>query len=140
MPAHGEQCGFVTVECSHNDCDETVFRCQQAAHEAACPRRMVLCGHSGCGVSRSITADKWCYFTLHLDDDDGSIAFHQLECAHRTFVCPDGCGAAIKRLEKVSHGQQCVAKRIPCECVSLGCKKMVPRGQMAAHIGEPEHQ
>jgi hypothetical protein len=29
---------------------------------------------------------------------------------------------------------------VPCECVSLGCRTKVKRGQMAAHLAQPGHQ
>ena len=87
-------------------------RGEKAAHEAACPHRLVACGNEGCSKQ----------------DVPANMAVHRLSCGHRTLVCPHGCGASLKGSQETSHGQQCPAKLVDCECADLGCRTKVERG------------
>ena len=87
-------------------------RGEKAAHEAACPHRLVACGNEGCS-KQDVPAD---------------MAVHRLSCDYRTLVCSHGCGASLKGSQETSHGHTCPAKLVECECADLG-------GDWAAEVG-----
>ena len=87
-------------------------RGEKAAHEAACPHRLVACGNDGCSKQ----------------DAPANMAVHRLSCDYRTLACPHGCGASLKGSQETPHGHTCPAKLVDCECAALGCSTKVKRG------------
>jgi hypothetical protein len=112
LAAHKGVCKFERVQCEQPGCDEMIPRGEKTAHEEECPHRLVTCGNDGCS-KKDVVAD---------------MVLHSLSCDYRTLVCPDGCGASLKGWQKDAHGRTCPAKRIPCECASLGCREEVKLG------------
>ena len=115
---HLEKCLFVEVSCTKK-CGEIMLRKELQDHEDnKCPNRLVQCQYCNTeGMHTEITAKS------HLDI-----------CAGFPISCPNNCGhEKVQRWLLADHQKLCPLEPVKCPFFEAGCRKLIPRKDLAAH-------
>lgn len=125
-PVHGRRligCDYVEVECSL--CHVFMQRVALENHESLkCDYRQCMC--------------EFCneYESTYLDVTNN----HHNECPLKPVLCPNNCGASVKRRELDGHCEsECELRppdKVPCEFSFAGCSEVVPPDKMQEHLDE----
>ena len=87
-----------------------------AEHEAECLDRVIPCEQ------------------CHMQVTFREMKRHLQVCTMVLTVCPNGCGASVRKALLPQHDTQCELKVIACPFASHGCKKHAMRKDMGGHV------
>ena len=111
------KCGFIFLDCPLG-CGKNVRNSAMKDHTLSdCSKRFYVCEHCGYNNKFDIVTEQ-----------------HYPLCEMFPVKCPNACsGVSLKRLELVSHLEQCPLQVIQCPFTSAGCTVQLPRREMEEH-------
>ena len=116
------KCSFILLTCPFG-CGKRVRNSAMKDHILSdCCKRLYMCEHcSYCNKFDIVTEQ------------------HYPLCEMFPVECPNNCSMEnLKRLELVSHLEQCTLQVIQCPFASAGCTVQLPRREMEEHEKDPE--
>ena len=144
---HNEECLEFPLLCPNN-CGAKLRRKQTDSHvETDCPNTNVKCLHEKVGCKEVI---KRCELNNHCSNEClnrevscehclNKIVYRDLnrhyeECLEFPLLCPNSCGAKLRRKQTDSHVEtDCPNTILKCSYERFGCKKVIKRCELEEH-------
>ena len=116
VETHFDVCQEFLVKCDY-DCEVILKRCELNNHcSNECLNREVSCEHC---LNKTVYKD----FNRHYE-----------ECLEFPLLCPNSCGANLRRKQTDSHIEtDCLNTIVKCRYEKFGCKEVIKRCEMEEH-------